>query len=48
MENPGEGRSCVLKRPLIREDLNVIQYQSQEADNTFITLLENGLLVPVT
>ena len=26
-----------LKRPLIREDLNVIQYQSQEADNTFIT-----------
>ena len=27
---------CV-KRPLIREDLNVIQYQSQEADNTFIT-----------
>ena len=26
-----------LKRPLIREDLKVIQYQSQEADNTFIT-----------
>ena len=26
-----------LKRLLIREDLNVIQYQSQEADNTFIT-----------
>ena len=26
-----------LKRPLIREDLNVIQDQSQEADNTFIT-----------
>ena len=25
-----------LKRPLIREDLKVIQYQSQEADNTFI------------
>ena len=27
----------LLKRPLIREDLKVIQYQSQEADNTFIT-----------
>ena len=27
-----------VKRPLIREDLKVIQYQSQEADNTFITL----------
>ena len=26
-----------VKRPLIREDLKVIQYQSQEADNTFIT-----------
>ena len=26
-----------LKRPLTREDLKVIQYQSQEADNTFIT-----------
>src|SRR6185295_18750021 len=26
-----------MKRPLIREDLKVIQYQSQEADNTFIT-----------
>jgi len=26
-----------LKRPLMREDLKVIQYQSQEADNTFIT-----------
>ena len=26
-----------LKSPLIREDLKVIQYQSQEADNTFIT-----------
>ena len=26
-----------VKRPLIREDLNVIQYQFQEADNTFIT-----------
>ena len=26
-----------MKRPLIREDLNVIQYQSQEADNIFIT-----------
>ena len=27
----------LLKRPLIRGDLKVIQYQSQEADNTFIT-----------
>ena len=27
-----------VKRPLMREDLKVIQYQSQEADNTFITL----------
>ena len=27
----------LLKRPLIREDLKVLQYQSQEADNTFIT-----------
>ena len=26
-----------MKRPLIREDLKVIQYQSQEADNTCIT-----------
>jgi len=26
-----------VKRPLMREDLKVIQYQSQEADNTFIT-----------
>ena len=26
-----------VKRLLIREDLKVIQYQSQEADNTFIT-----------
>ena len=26
-----------LKCPLKKEDLNVIQYQSQEADNTFIT-----------
>ena len=26
-----------MKRPLIREDLKVIHYQSQEADNTFIT-----------
>ena len=25
-----------MKRPLMREDLKVIQYQSQEADNTFI------------
>ena len=25
-----------VKRPLIREDLKVIHYQSQEADNTFI------------
>ena len=30
----GQGR---LKCPLIREDLKVIQYQSQEADKTFIT-----------
>ena len=29
-------RSRGLKRPLIREDLKVIQYQSQEVDNTFI------------
>ena len=29
--------SDIMKRPLIREDLKVIQYQSQEADNTFIT-----------
>jgi len=38
-ESPPERRrttGCV-KRPLIREDLKVIQYQSQEADNTFIT-----------
>ena len=27
----------LVKRPLIREDLKVTQYQSQEADNTFIT-----------
>ena len=27
----------LVKCPLIREDLKVIQYQSQEADNTFIT-----------
>ena len=27
----------IMKRPLIREDLNMIQYQSQKADNTFIT-----------
>ena len=26
-----------MKRPLIREDLNVIQYQSHETDNIFIT-----------
>ena len=26
-----------MKRPLMREDLKVIQYQSQEANNTFIT-----------
>ena len=31
------GRGAEVKRPLIREDLKVIQYQSQEADNTFIT-----------
>ena len=30
-------KHLIMKRPLIREDLNVIQYQSQEADNTFIT-----------
>ena len=29
--------ASLLKRPLIREDLKVIQYQSQEANNTFIT-----------
>ena len=29
--------SSKVKRPLIREDLKVIQYQFQEADNTFIT-----------
>ena len=27
-----------MKRPLIIKDLKVIHYQSQEADNTFITL----------
>jgi hypothetical protein len=27
----------VVKRPPIREDLKVLLYQSQEADNTFIT-----------
>ena len=26
-----------MKRPIIREDLKVLQYQSQEADNIFIT-----------
>ena len=26
-----------VKRPLMIEDLNVIQYQSEEVDNTFIT-----------
>ena len=26
-----------LKHPFVREDLKVIQYQSQESDNTFIT-----------
>ncbi|PVH47804.1 hypothetical protein PAHAL_4G156500 [Panicum hallii] len=30
--------SCMLKRLPIREDLKVLLYQSQEADNTFITL----------
>ena len=30
-------QSYKIKRPLIREDLKVIQYQSQETDNTFIT-----------
>jgi hypothetical protein len=29
--------SRYLKRPPIREDLKVLIYQSQEADNTFIT-----------
>jgi hypothetical protein len=29
--------SNLLKRPPIREDLKVMLYQSQEADNTFIT-----------
>ena len=34
----GSGRrQRVVKHPLVREDLKVIQYQSQEADNTFIT-----------
>jgi hypothetical protein len=28
---------AVVKRPPIREDLKVLLYQSQEADNTFIT-----------
>jgi hypothetical protein len=27
----------IVKRPPIREDLKVLLYQSQEADNTFIT-----------
>ena len=35
--NPEKCVFGVLKRPLMREDLKVIQYQSQEADNTFIT-----------
>ena len=30
-------KRSLLKRPLIREDLKVIQYQSQEADNIFNT-----------
>ena len=33
--NRGTTGVC-LKRPLIREDLAVIHYQSQEVDNTFI------------
>jgi hypothetical protein len=37
--NPYQGGPGVgfLKRPPIREDLKVLLYQSQEADNTFIT-----------
>ena len=31
------GPTSQFKRPLIREDLNVIQHQYQETDNTFIT-----------
>ena len=31
------GLTSLLKCPLIRENLKVIQHQSQEADNTFIT-----------
>ena len=30
-------KHLIMMCPLIKEDLNVIQYQSQEADNTFIT-----------
>ena len=30
-------RTPHLNRPLVRKDLKVIQYQSQEIDNTFIT-----------
>ena len=29
--------SLPVKRPIIREDLKVMQYQSQETDTTFIT-----------
>jgi hypothetical protein len=33
----GHSPHTLMKRPPIREDLKVMFYQSQEADNTFIT-----------
>jgi hypothetical protein len=37
MCTPVVGGLKQIEAPLIREDLKVIQYQSQKADNTFIT-----------
>jgi hypothetical protein len=37
MEPGGDRNGRKMKRPPIREDLKVLIYQSQEADNTFIT-----------
>ena len=39
----GATPSSCLNRPLKREDLKVLQYQSQEADNTFITSDDTSL-----
>ena len=36
-ESDNHLKALYMKRSLIREDLKVLQYQSQEADNTFIT-----------